>query len=307
MTPTGKRISLLKSARIAVSLAVAAVITASAAGITVSVSEAAARWLASVQIFTAVLSFSMVIFVVWLLVTLLFGRVYCSSVCPLGTLMDVASRSVRLTRLMRRRRPYRWRRPVPRIQYTILVATLIAMMGGISWLVSLTDPYTVYTDIVAHSGLPLLGRSGTSAAGRVLTGTLAGYVVSWILLVLVYGVAAVSGRTLCNTVCPVGTTLGLISRYSVMQIDIDTDRCVRCGACVDACKAGCISPADWTVDGTRCVACFDCLPVCPNDAIHYTGRRHQLSDVMMQRVTPSAGQAAATPINSSNPTTTDHT
>lgn len=298
---------VLRIVRIVVSFIAAAILTASAAGLALPLSGFA-EWLERIQIFPAVLSFSMAVFVSWLIITLIFGRVYCSSVCPLGFLMDISARSVRITRRQRMIRHYAWRRPVSRLQYVVLVVSLVAMMCGISYVVSLVDPFTIYCDLIGQVFVPaarsveattaavgeMTGWWSLSAPDRVLSATLAGSVVSVILLTAVIAVSVLSGRTLCNTVCPVGTTLGLISRYAVMQIDIDTDLCTRCGACRDVCKASCIDPVNWTVDGARCVDCFDCLTVCENDAIHYTGRRHQLSDVLMQRVGSAreAGTAA---------------
>ena len=102
-----------------------------------------------------------------------------------------------------------------------------------------------------------------------------------------------NGRTFCNTVCPVGTTLSFISRYSIFRIDINTDKCVQCRRCEHVCKASCIDMTSHVVDTSRCVVCFDCLSDCPNDAIHYTYNRHQLSIPLMQRVKDTvAGQAA---------------
>ncbi len=286
---TGKGLRIV---RIIISILASGIITASLVGVASSFSVVGA-WLESVQIFPAVLSFSIVVFVSWLLITLIFGRIYCSSVCPLGTLMDVAARLPRLTRRQRRKRHYSWRRPVPRLQYGVLVIALAAMMAGISYVVSLIDPFTVYSGIVTQCVAPLFHR--------ILAGTMAGCLVSTVLLITIVSASALYGRPLCNTVCPVGTTLGLVSRYSIMQIDINTDRCIHCGACVDVCKASCINPADSTVDGARCVTCFDCLTVCPNDAIHYTGRRHQLSDVLMQRAdTSRSGTQTATTTSLSN-------
>lgn len=281
---------LLKITRILLSLLFAAVITASAMGVT-SFLPGFADWLSSVQIFPAVMSFSVVIFVVWLLVTLIFGRIYCSTVCPLGTLQDLFARLPRLTAKGARKHHYSWRRPVTRVQYVLLVAVMVAMMAGVSLVASLFDPFTVYEGIVRQTVVPAAKEAGLllewhsmTTGDRVLAGTVTGCLVNTVILALVAVSAAMSGRTLCNSICPVGTTLGFVSRYAIMQIDIDTDKCVHCGACERVCKASCIDLRDCVVDGARCVDCFDCLTVCPNDAIHYTGRRHRLSDVLMQRI-----------------------
>lgn len=280
-----------------------AVVTASLLGLS-WLWPAFASWVAGVQIIPAIQAMSVVTFVVWLLVTLMFGRVYCSSVCPFGTLQDIFARIPRLTSRQASRRRYRYRRPAYRFQYAMLIVALIALMGGIPKLIALLDPYSVYTHIIGKTVRPLgeCAANGIAAAGdatglwslaqvKIVVGSAAGMFVASALLVIVGAVAAATGRSICNTVCPVGTTLGLVSRYSIFQVEIDTDRCIHCNRCVDVCKASCINPADSSVDGARCVTCFDCLPVCPNDAIRYTSARKRLSDVMMQRV-DKPGKAA---------------
>lgn len=285
----------LHIARIAVSLISFVALTAALSGAT-WLWPSLGEFVAEVQIVPAIMALSLLTFLVWLVVTLIFGRVYCSSVCPMGTVMDIASRLPRLTRRMASRRPYRYRQPLYRLQYTILLLFVIAIMGGFAALATrVLDPATVYSDIIRDTAMPAAGEIGIAPACKVAACSTVSMFVSAALLVIVAALAARKGRTVCNTVCPVGTTLGLISRYAVFQVEIDTDLCIHCGKCVDACKAGCINPADSMVDGIRCVDCFDCLEVCPNKAIRYTWQRRRLSDVLMQPLDKGKEQAAPSP------------
>ena len=79
------------------------------------------------------------------------------------------------------------------------------------------------------------------------------------------------GRTYCNTICPVGTFLGLISRFSWWKIRIDPAKCTRCGVCATRCKASCIDSRNHRIDYSRCVDCFDCLDACRQDALSFSG------------------------------------
>ena len=103
---------------------------------------------------------------------------------------------------------------------------------------------------------------GAAAVGAVIA------IEAIITLAIVVGVAARTGRLICNTVCPVGSALGLISRYSIMKMDINTDLCTGCLKCVETCKGSCIDPSSHTIDSSRCVMCLNCAAVCPNKAIN---------------------------------------
>lgn len=85
------------------------------------------------------------------------------------------------------------------------------------------------------------------------------------------------GRLYCNTICPVGTLLGWVSRKSLFRIRLNQSNCTQCGKCSFACKAECISVKTMEVDNSRCVACFNCLTVCNDSAIDYSAKNRKTS------------------------------
>ena len=119
-----------------------------------------------------------------------------------------------------------------------------------------------------------------------------------IAVITAIGVVLVSwrrGRLLCNTVCPVGTVLGVGAKRSYFHIEIDPDRCINCGECERVCKAQCIKLPEKTVDTSRCVVCFDCTTVCPNQAINYKSGRYHLDMPMLQDLQRSAPAETSAP------------
>lgn len=266
----------LRLTRIVVSLSVFAVLTLALTAPALTL-PLVAPLLQKIQLIPALAAFSLFTFVAWMAVTLVFGRVYCSSVCPLGTLQDIAARTARLRKPVR---PYRYSPPRTSLRYLFIALMLVSLMMQNAVAVAILDPYGEFAGICSRIFAPAFGMDSPATVLLPLP--------AMILAVAIFAAAVVlparSGRTICNTVCPVGSTLGLVSRYSIFQIDIDTDKCINCGLCADACKSSCIDLTDHVVDGSRCVNCFDCLPVCPNDAIHYTNRRKQLSIPMMQSI-----------------------
>lgn len=262
-----KRYTVIRYGRIALQTVIIAAITvAIAAGLSCVFSR--------MQIIPAILACSTTWLIVWLVATLVFGRIYCSTVCPVGTLTDLSSW---LTRT--KKKHYSYCAPYSRTRISILTIAIVCSIAGVTAVVSILDPYSAFSRVV------------TAATRPVATG-LAGLVIAAATLTVIIVTAHRRGRLICNTLCPVGTLLGGVSKMSLYHADINTDLCTNCGKCADRCPAQCINITDHTIDVSRCVVCFDCMAVCPNDAITYRHGRHQLSIPMMQRVAGSAGVSA---------------
>lgn len=288
---------VFRGVRVAVALIMFSLMTGLFADYGMTVPSVAA-WLAKIQILPAAMSFAVGTIVVWLIVTLIFGRVYCSAFCPLGVFQDMCARLPRIGRL-KARWHYHYSRPLTRLRHAVLFFVVLSVVMGISALAVLLDPYSIFGRFAVNILKPLWGLAlnvWSQIDGypqvRIAFASALGAGLSVVTMMLIAAVAFRHGRTFCNTVCPVGTALSLVSRHSVFRIDIDTDKCVQCRRCEHVCKASCIDMVSHVVDTSRCVVCFDCLTGCSNDAISYTYNRHQLAIPLMQRIKPLAGSAA---------------
>lgn len=232
------------------------------------------RWIDRLQIMPLALASTFMTLLFWLVFTLLFGRIYCSVICPMGTLMDIFARLPRLGKRRLIERPYHYCAANNNLRYSWLILIIITMALGSTVVVTLVDPFSAYSTIIRNA-IALFTDS------KIIVGTFSGIAVAGATLAVVAAVAALSGRKICNSYCPVGTALSLPARYSLYGIDINTDVCIGCNRCVDVCKAHCIDPSSHTVDTSRCVVCFNCLDSCRTGAISYTGRRHRLSTPLM--------------------------
>ena len=234
-------------------------------------------WMAKVQFVPALLAHSIVIVLGIVILTLLFGRVYCSVICPLGIFQDGVSR------LSKRRRKggFRYASPLRLFRYGVMalfVVVLVAGMGGV--IVSLLDPYAAYGRMASTLLSPLYyWVNNLLAHFSERLDSYAFYAIDvWLKSVITLGVAVatffivgvlawLNGRIYCNTVCPVGTLLGFIARFSLFKVVFDREKCTHCQRCERYCKASCIDVASMHVDYSRCVGCFNCIEKCRFDAM----------------------------------------
>lgn len=236
-------------------------------------------WLQKIQFGPALLSLSIVTLAVLLAVTFLFGRVYCSTVCPLGIFQDFVNW---LAKKFNKKKKYGFRAEKPWLRWGVLAVLVIAWLCGFTFLVGLVEPYSAYGRIASQLFRPvyllgnnlLAGISESTGSYRffkmaVSIKSVAAFVTAILTLLIIAHLSYHHGRTWCNTICPVGTLLGLVSRKPVFGIRIDTDKCNHCQACSKKCKAFCIDSANQKIDYSRCIDCFDCIDSCRQKALSY--------------------------------------
>lgn len=263
---------VLKNARVALSVifGVVAIVAATTAAIGTAV---AGGWISELQIVPLILSAGMPWLIGWLVITFVFGRVYCSSVCPLGTFQDCVGK---VASYARKGRGYRYVEPVWSVRWLFLIVMIVAITGFSMALTLTLDPYFSFNRMICGTAIPAF------TLGAIYV-TIAEALAGLATFIIVLFLSAFWGRRLCNTICPVGTALGLMSISPVFRMDVNTDKCIGCNRCVEVCKASCINPMDHTVDTTRCVVCFNCTAVCKNNAITYTCNRHRLRHPMLMQ------------------------
>jgi len=239
-------------------------------------------WLAKIQFLPAVLALNLVVVVVLVLVTLLFGRVYCSVICPLGIFQDGVSwlSSRRKGKKMR----FKYSKEVKWLRYGMLALFIIALIAGVHAFVALLAPYSSYGRIVQNLFAPVYQwinnvlayfaerrESYAFVTKEVWIRSIPTFVIAAVTFVIVVVLAWKNGRTYCNTICPVGTTLSFFSRFAMFRPVIDASKCKTCHACEKTCKSSCISiqKEAKTIDYSRCVDCFNCIDSCKFGALKY--------------------------------------
>ena len=233
-------------------------------------------WMAKVQFLPALLALNAVVLIALVLLTLVFGRIYCSVICPLGVMQDVVSH------LNRKKNRFTYSRALTWLRLVMLAVMAVAIIAGLGSLMALLAPYSSYGRIVNNLLQPLyiLCNNGLAAIAEhyesyafyskeVWLKSLPTFLVAVVTFVVIAILAWRGGRTYCNTICPVGTVLGYLAKFSWFKVYFDADKCRSCGLCTKNCKASCIDFKNHTVDYTRCVTCGNCLEKCNFDALHY--------------------------------------
>ena len=196
-------------------------------------------WLARIQFLPAVLALNVGVILLLVVLTLLFGRIYCSVICPLGVFQDIVS----------------W------LRYGVLIIFIAAIVAGFTAWAALIAPYSAYGRIATNLFAPIY-RWGNNLLAlvaermdsyafystEVWLKSLPSLIVAAVTLVVIVVLAWRNGRTYCNTICPVGTTLGLLSRFSFFRPAIDTTKCNGCQSCARNCKASCIDAKNHAID-----------------------------------------------------------
>lgn len=213
---------------------------------------------------------------VWMVVTILFGRIYCSSVCPVGTLSDLF---IWARKKLGKKQPVYKYKSQKRWSIHILAVYVICIVIGIVAVPYLIEPWNIMRNIVAIVKPSAIEATWINLGIGALTGILAGIVS--LIGIAIY--ALFYGRSYCTEICPYGTAMGLLHDYYLYHIEIDPDKCSSCGKCEEVCKTSCIKVAGRLVDNARCVRCFDCLAVCNDDAIHYQLNRNRPATPLFQR------------------------
>ncbi len=237
-------------------------------------------WLAKVQFLPAVLALNVIVIAGLLVLTLLFGRIYCSVICPLGVFQDCVSNLS--SRRKGQKARFSYSKEIKWLRYGVLVLFVIALVAGLNSLVALLAPYSAYGRMVQSILAPvwqwgnnLLAwiaerqESYAFVTKEVWLKSLPTLTVAVVTLVVIVALAWKNGRTYCNTVCPVGTTLSFFSRFAMFRPVIDKSKCKSCHVCERKCKSACIDVDNHKIDYSRCVDCFDCIDSCRLGALKY--------------------------------------
>lgn len=238
-------------------------------------------WMAKLQFFPAWMACtvsSLIIVACILLVTVLIGRMYCSIICPLGIMQDLLSWFAGL-KFMKRfgkhfgKNRFRFEKEHKVLRYSVLALfAILCLFPATAVFAHLIAPYSAFGKMVQALVSPY---------------TITMYCIIGGLFLIISAMACLAGREWCNTICPVGTFLGIFSRHPFLPLQVDESKCNHCGKCERNCKARCINSKEGTIDTSRCVDCMECIAACPQQSIHF-GKAPKKADKVQHETTDTS-------------------
>ena len=220
-----------------------------------------------------------------IIITFVLGRVVCGWVCPLGSIHQFFSFVFKKSKLLRAKKrpdgPTTWK-------YYILIFILISALFTLD-LVGIFDPLSLIYRSFGVSLLPALSHSFTAFLGLLyqinlpafgdslfqffeildLNSTFTqGFFIGLIFIGLVL-LNLNRERFWCRYLCPLGALLGLISRWNVVKLRIDPQKCTECGLCNIHCQTEAHPFPNEEWKSSECDYCYTCSAICPTSAIGF--------------------------------------
>ena len=198
-------------------------------------------WMAKIQFLPALLALNFGVIITLVLLTVAFGRIYCSVICPLGIFQDLISGIA----TKRKKNRFTYSPSLRILRYSVLGIFVIAFFAGIGSFVALLAPYSSYGRIVSNLFAPIYQYGNNVLAymaerydsyafyeKEVWIRSIGTFATAAITFIVISVLAWRGGRTYCNAICPVGTILGVISEYSLFKHRIEVSKCNSCGLCL---------------------------------------------------------------------------
>ena len=227
-----------------------------------------------------------------LVLTILFGRVFCGFICPLGTLHHVVG-AFRPALGGNRLQQANEKKASRKIKYAVLICVLLGAVLGLN-LAGLMDPTALLFRSTALAVIPAVGvalRSVFEAlaasdvkllnmlsyGAEILVAPVFGYTspaykTAWfmgIVFLLILFLNRIRPRFWCRYLCPLGALLAVCSRFAILRLEKNPDRCTQCNYCIRHCQGAASPRADEPWERAECLMCFNCFDVCPENALQF--------------------------------------
>lgn len=194
------------------------------------------------------------------LIGTIFGRLICGWVCPFGLVQELL-----------------YKIPIPKkdifknvkflkyLKYIILAVFVIIL--PMFWVNDIGVGSPTFCKYICPAGtleagipLVLLNEGLRSSIGFIYKWKLSILIITIILSIITF-------RPFCRFICPLGAIYGLFNPISLIQLDVDKNKCIKCKKCTRTCKLG--VEAYKTPNSPECIRCAECIYECPTNALKF--------------------------------------
>ncbi len=177
-----------------------------------------------------------------LVLTVLLKRVFCSHICPLGTLLEWIGTIGRRFIIGSRKIPEKLDKALRWLKYPLLVAILFFTVKAGELVFRTFDPYYLFFTAGTGHGI---GKAGI-----------------WVLFG-VFLVGILAPLSFCKYLCPMAACLAPLCRLGMVRVIRNDQLCTQCGSCDAACEWGIMVSKTKSVTNSECSNCQDCVRACP--------------------------------------------
>ncbi|MCX5719806.1 MAG: 4Fe-4S binding protein [Nitrospirae bacterium] len=239
-----------------------------------------------------------------IILTIIFGRVFCGWICPMGTLNNMIG-------YLRKKSVNEVSRDWYRMKYYILIFLIVSSLFTLQ-LVGIMDPLSLLIRSFSMSVFPLFNYSirtvfdtlfdlnikGLVDISESIYSILKKSILSFqqpfyyqsvfigVLFFLILGLNLVERRFWCRYLCPLGALLGILSKYSLLKRSV-SEGCISCEACASVCQGNAAPDKRENWRNTECFYCWNCDDVCPQNVVSFgftTKRAAAAMDLGRRRV-----------------------
>lgn len=205
---------------------------------------------------------SVVLAVIGILLSVLFGPVICGWICPFGTFQEW------LGKIGKKVWKKRYNEFVPRPLDRILRFLRYAVFIWVSYMTIMTGKLA-FQEVDPYYTLFNFWRSEVSVSGFIVLG---------VIIVLSFFVE----RPFCKYACPYGAFQGIFNLFRVFTIRRNPATCISCNACSRTCPMNIDVASSGVVRNHQCISCLKCTSenACPvNETVEFAAGKFATAEV----------------------------
>ena len=181
------------------------------------------------------------------------GRAYCSWVCPVNLITDLAA----------------WVRRKTHHEKDNLVSAMKIKKFRYAFLVVML----IFSAIIGAAAYEFINPIGFFTRGVAFT---LGFAWVWLLVIFIFD-AFVLKNGWCGHICPVGAMYSIIGAKNIIRVYHTLENCTNCGNCLTICPenqvlAPIINKKSDYISGIECTNCGRCIEVCDDNALKFSIR-----------------------------------